>query len=58
MKEGIEKEDIVALYAHRSSAMVVAVMGILKAGTLTKNIHIHIISSLGLLSHFLFPFPL
>jgi non-ribosomal peptide synthetase component F len=36
IKEGIEKEDIVALYAHRSSAMVVAVMGILKAGaTLT-----------------------
>jgi len=33
---GIEKEDVVALYAHRSSAMVVAVMGILKSGaTLT-----------------------
>ena len=33
---GVEREDVVALYAHRSSAMVVAVMGIMKSGaTLT-----------------------
>ena len=30
--EGIKKEDVVALYAHRSAAIVVCIMGILKAG--------------------------
>lgn len=32
IRHGIQPEDIVALYAHRSSALVVAIMSILKAG--------------------------
>ncbi|KJE96719.1 aminoadipate-semialdehyde dehydrogenase [Capsaspora owczarzaki ATCC 30864] len=32
IRHGIQVEDVVALYAHRSAALVVAIMGILKAG--------------------------
>eukprot|EP01135_Chromosphaera_perkinsii_P008712 Nk52_evm45s1444 gene=Nk52_evmTU45s1444 len=30
--KGIKKEDVVALYAHRSASIIVSIMGILKAG--------------------------
>ncbi len=32
VSSGIQREDRVALYAHRSATLVVGVMGILKAG--------------------------
>ena len=32
VSKGIQKEERVALYAHRSSALVVGIMGILKSG--------------------------
>eukprot|EP00127_Corallochytrium_limacisporum_P005893 Clim_evm38s214 gene=Clim_evmTU38s214 len=32
LSKGVQKEDVVALYAHRSAAIVIGIMGILKAG--------------------------
>jgi non-ribosomal peptide synthetase component F len=32
IRDGVKKGDVVAIFAHRSTAIVLAIMGVLKAG--------------------------